>query len=54
MANKIIVLNPEEAERLDYEYNWKSLVSFEDYLSIKAQQAVFESNEKGYQVYSTR
>jgi hypothetical protein len=54
MNNKIIVLNPEEAQRLDYEHNWKSLVSFEDYLSIKAQQAVFESNEKGYQVYSTR
>lgn len=51
---KIIVLNPEETQRLDYEQNWKDLVSFEDYLSIKAQQQVFESNEKGYQVYSTR
>jgi len=49
-----IVLNPEEAQRLDYEHNWKDLISFEDYLSIKAQQTVFESNEKGYQVYSTR
>ncbi len=51
---KTIVLNPEEAQRLDYEQNWKDLVTFEDYLSIKAQQQVFESNEKGYQVYSTR
>jgi hypothetical protein len=49
-----IVLNPEEAQRLDYERNWESLVTFEDYLSIKAQEAVFESNERGYQVYSTR
>lgn len=49
-----IILNPEEALKLDYEKNWKNLVTFEDYLSIKAQQQVFESNEKGYQVYSTR
>ena len=49
-----IVLNPEEALRLDYEQDWKDLVSFENYLLIKAQQAVFESNEKGYQVYSCR
>jgi hypothetical protein len=49
-----LVLNPEEAQRLDYEQNWKDLITFEDYLSIKAQQQVFESNEKGYQVYSTR
>jgi hypothetical protein len=49
-----IVLNPEEAQVLDYERNWKSLVSFEDYLSIKAQQKVFESNARGYDVYSTR
>ena len=44
-----IILNPEEAQRLDYEHNWKDLVTFDNYLSIKAQQAVFESNEKGYQ-----
>jgi hypothetical protein len=49
-----MVLNPEEAQRLDYEQNWRDLVSFDDYLSIKAQQAVFESNEKGYQVSSNR
>jgi hypothetical protein len=49
-----IVLNSEEAQRLDYEHNWKDLVSFEDYLSIKAQRALFESNEKGYQISSTR
>lgn len=54
MKNKIIILNPEETQRLDYEHNWKSLVSFEDYLSIKAQQVVFESNEKGYQANSVK
>ena len=49
-----IVLNPEEAQRLDYEYNYKEFMTFESYLSMKAQQAVYESNEKGYQVYSNR
>jgi hypothetical protein len=49
-----IILNLEEAQRLDYEQNWKDLTTFEGYLSIKAQQKVFESNEKGYQIYSTR
>ena len=44
-----ILLNPEEAQKLDYEQNWKDLVTFEGYLSIKAQQAVFESNQKGYE-----
>lgn len=44
----------EQSLKLDWECNWKSLVSYEDFLSIKAQQNVFESNEKGYQVYSTR
>jgi hypothetical protein len=52
--SKVIVLNPEQAQRLDYEQNWKDLVTYEDYLSIKAQQKVFESNEKGYQVSSNR
>jgi hypothetical protein len=51
---KVVVLNPEEAQRLDYEQNWKDLVTYEDYLSIKAQQKVFESNENGYQVSSNR
>lgn len=46
---KTITLNPEEVLKLDYEHNWKDLVSYDDYLSIKAQQAVFESNEKGYE-----
>lgn len=49
MKDKVIILNPEEAAKLDYELNWSDRVSFEDYLSIKAQQAVFESNEKGYE-----
>jgi hypothetical protein len=53
-TGKKIILNPEEAKRLDYEAYWKDLVSFEDYLSIKAQQAVFESNERGYQINSTK
>lgn len=44
-----IILNPEEANRLDYEHNWKDLVSFEDYLSIKAQKAAFDKNQKGYE-----
>lgn len=44
-----IALNLKEAQRLDYEHNWKELVSFEDYLSIKAQQKVYESNQKGYE-----
>ena len=51
---KTIVLNPEEAQRLDYEHNWKDLLTFEGYLSMKAQKAAFERNEKGYQVYSCR
>jgi len=49
-----IILNPHDTQRLDYEYNWKNLVAFEDYLSIKAQQEAFESNQKGYEVYSTK
>ena len=49
MSYQTITLNPEEVLKLDYEHNWKDLVSYEDYLSIKAQQATFESNEKGYE-----
>jgi hypothetical protein len=49
-----IILNPEETQRLDYEQNWKNLVSFDHYLLIKAQRAVFKSNEKGLQPYSNR
>ena len=44
-----IILNPEEAQRLDYEKNWKDLISFENYLSIKQQQNVYESNQIGYE-----
>lgn len=44
-----IILNSEEALKQEYEQNWKDLVSFKDYLSIKAQQKVFESNQKGYE-----
>lgn len=49
-----IILNPDETLKLEYEQNWEDLMSFEHFLSIKAQQAVFESNEKGYQVLSCR
>lgn len=49
-----IILNPEEAQKLDYEQNWINLITFKDYLSIKAQQAIFESNEKGYEINSNR
>jgi hypothetical protein len=45
-----IVLNPEETQRLDYNDNWKDLISFEDYLLIKQQQSIFESNQKGYEI----
>ena len=44
---KTIILNPEETLRLDYEANWKSLISYENYLSIKDQQEVYERNQKG-------
>jgi len=54
MVTKTIILNPKETQRLDYEANWKDLVSFEDYISIKAQQAVFESNQKGYEINSLK
>ena len=49
-----IILNPEEAMRLDYEANWSELVSFEDYLSLKAQKAAYESNQKGYEIASLK
>jgi len=49
-----IILNPEEAQRLDYEQNWKDLVDYDGYLYIKIQQANYEGNEKGYQIYSNR
>ena len=49
-----IELNPEEALRLDYEHNWKDLVTFEGYLSIKVQKEVFNSNARGYDMYSCR
>lgn len=49
MNNNIITLNQEEAQRLDYEHNWKDLVTFEDYLSILSQKRAFEGNIKGYE-----
>jgi hypothetical protein len=44
-----IILNPEEAARLDYEHKWADLVTFEDYLSIKQQQLSYLANQKGYE-----
>lgn len=49
--SRIIVLNPSVALQLEYEEKWKDLVSFDSFLSIKAQREVFESNEKGYEAY---
>ena len=46
---KIIILNPKEAERLDWEHKWKDLISFQSYLSMKAQVATYSVNSKGYE-----
>lgn len=47
--SKVIVLNPEEKLRLDYEHNWKDLVTYADYLNIIAQRELFLCNELGYE-----
>jgi hypothetical protein len=47
--SRVIVLNPEEKLRLDYEHNWKNLVTYEDYLDIIAQRESFLCNELGYE-----
>lgn len=47
--SQVIVLNPEEKLRLDYEQKWKDLVSYDDYLSIIAQRKSFFCNELGYE-----
>jgi hypothetical protein len=44
-----ITINPEEAARLDYEYNWADLVTFEHYLSIKQQELSYLANQRGYE-----
>jgi len=49
-----IILNPQEAMLLDYEQNFQHLTSYEGYLSIIAQQATYESNQKGYERYETQ
>ena len=49
MNKDLIILNPEEASKLDYEVNWKDLVTYEGYLSIKDQQYAFEKMQKGYE-----
>ena len=45
----IIVLNPEEALRLEYEHKWSDLVTYEDYLSIIAQRESYSANVAGYE-----
>jgi hypothetical protein len=47
MTKDLIILNPEEASKLDYEANWKDLVDYEGYLYIKIQQCNYEGNAKG-------
>jgi hypothetical protein len=47
--DNIIILNPDEKARLDYEQSWKDLMSFEDYLSVLAQRKSYEANAKGYE-----
>jgi len=47
--SQVIVLNPEEKLRLDYEHNWKDLVTYEDYLDIIAQTELYLSNALGYE-----
>lgn len=47
--SQVIVLNPEEKLRLDYEHNWKDLVTYADYLNIIAQRESFFRNELGYE-----
>ena len=47
--SQVIVLNPEEKLRLDYEHNWKNLVTYADYLDIIAQRESFLRNELGYE-----
>ncbi len=44
-----LILNPDEALRLDYEHNWKHLVSYDDYLSIIEQRKSYTSNSAGYE-----
>jgi hypothetical protein len=47
--SRVIVLNPEEKLRLDYEHNWKDLVTYADYLNIIAQTESYLSNALGYE-----
>jgi hypothetical protein len=47
-----IILNPEEAQRLDYEQNWKDLTTFEGYLSIMDERAAYKNNAKSYEIYA--
>jgi len=47
-----IILNPKEAKLLDYEQNYKDLMSFEGYLSMLEQIESFKANQKGYEYYA--
>lgn len=46
---QIIVLNPEEMFRLDYEHNWKDLMTYASYLEMIAQRELFLRNQSGYE-----
>ena len=45
-----IDITPEEKLKLEYEQEWKGLVSYKDFLSIVAQQQQYDSNSKGYEM----
>ena len=47
--SQVIILNPEEKLRLDYEQKWKGLVSYDNYLSIIAQTESYLANQRGYE-----
>lgn len=46
---QIIVLNPEEMLRLDYEHKWKDLMTYASYLDMIAQRESFLRNQEGYE-----
>jgi len=47
--SQVIVLNPEEKLRLDYEHNWKDLITYADYLNLIAERKSFLRNALGYE-----
>ncbi len=47
-----ITITTDQTIKLDYEKNWKDLVTYEDYLSILEQQAAYDNNAVGYETYA--